>query len=637
MSSRRRVLTRPSSRGAGLIALLIALATAVAPAGAANHIAVAPAGGVRFPERALLVSGRGLPSLSARRVHIVENGQPVQALTLRSLKQPSADDFGVVLAIDISPNAAAIERAAAAALAIARTRPPAQQLGIVEADSTPPVTVGMTRDTAAIQRALATPPKITHHGLQIYDATLTGVQLLAGARISAGSVIILSDGADQGSPATLSRLLSAAAAAHVRIFSVGIRSPRFNSRALTRVARLSGGQFYEGRVSDLSNIFGDIESRLENEYLIRYYSVQGPGRRVPASIHIDGVPGTYDISYTSPSLTTARFGHAHRSASFWASTLAVLLIAGGCALLILIAALVLVAARHGGVRARVAAFISDARSRDPDITLDPDLPTNRLFDQTERVLDGVGWWEAFKEDVDIAGIKPSPIEVVFLTLAGAMLVGATLIAVTGSSIAGVLGALSVPMITRMIVRNRVRHQQKLFAEQLGEHLQEVAAAMRAGRSLIDSFRLVTASATEPLRREFERALADERLGMPFDKALEPIAVRMANRDMTQIALVAALDRRTGASAAEVIDRIAEGVRENAELRRELRALTAQVSLSRWILTALPIAVMLAISVTDPAYERPMYHTTFGIILLILCALMIVAGSLVMSRLIRIEP
>jgi Flp pilus assembly protein TadB len=62
-----------------------------------------------------------------------------------------------------------------------------------------------------------------------------------------------------------------------------------------------------------------------------------------------------------------------------------------------------------------------------------------------------------------------------------------------------------------------------------------------------------------------------------------------------------------------------------------------VSLSRWILTALPIAVMLAISVTDPAYERPMYHTTFGIILLILCALMIVAGSLVMSRLIRIEP
>jgi tight adherence protein B len=308
-------------------------------------------------------------------------------------------------------------------------------------------------------------------------------------------------------------------------------------------------------------------------------------------------------------------------------------------LLIAISTLIVKGDRPTSVRARVSAFLPGEA--------DPRLPTTLVDDESnrrispllrwlQRLLEGARWWERFREEVEIAQFDRSPIEIALLAMAGSVVGAVIIYAITGSVIPGILTLLAGPVVVRLFVRYRLRRQQRLFAEQLGEHLQEVAATMRAGRSLTDALVMVTEAASEPTHREFELALADERLGMPLDQALLPIGTRMANKDMAQFALVAALDRRTGASTAEVVDRIADGVRENAELRRELRALTAQVSLSRWILSLLPVGVLLLISITDPSYEAPMYHTAFGVVLLILCGLMVIAGSFVMTRLVKVD-
>jgi tight adherence protein B len=153
---------------------------------------------------------------------------------------------------------------------------------------------------------------------------------------------------------------------------------------------------------------------------------------------------------------------------------------------------------------------------------------------------------------------------------------------------------------------------------------------------LEALAVVTESAEEPARSEFERALADERLGRPLDETLRPIAERMHADGMEQFAVVAALHRQTGSSVAEVLDRVAEGARERAELQRELRALTAQGRLARWILTAMPPMMLLVFSLIDPRYEYPMFHTTGGLIALGVGAAMVALGSLVMKRIIEIE-
>ena len=54
----------------------------------------------------------------------------------------------------------------------------------------------------------------------------------------------------------------------------------------------------------------------------------------------------------------------------------------------------------------------------------------------------------------------------------------------GSILLGLLALAVVPLAARLIINKRVEHQRVLFGEQLPAHLQELAAAMRAGSGIV---------------------------------------------------------------------------------------------------------------------------------------------------------
>ena len=164
----------------------------------------------------------------------------------------------------------------------------------------------------------------------------------------------------------------------------------------------------------------------------------------------------------------------------------------------------------------------------------------------------------------------------------------------------------------------------------------MGSSLRAGHSFPAALAAGLDDAPEPVRREFARAVADERLGAPLDEALEEVARRMDSRDVEQVALLALLQREAGADAAEMLDGVVTTIRERQELRRTVRTLTAQGRLSRTILTALPVVVLLGLTATNPDYVDPLYDTGLGRILLVAAVAMIIAGSLVIKRIVTFE-
>lgn len=207
---------------------------------------------------------------------------------------------------------------------------------------------------------------------------------------------------------------------------------------------------------------------------------------------------------------------------------------------------------------------------------------------------------------------------------------------TGTPIAAVAALVLGPLLARMVINKRLRHQRILFGDQLPAHLQELAAAMRAGHSMVSGIGVMAEGSSEPTQGEFQRVLADEQLGMPLEDALRSVAVRMDAQDMEQVSLVAELHRQTGGNMAEVLDRVAEAVRERAELTRELRTLTAQARGSRWIVTSIPPALLVLIDLLNPTYLKPLFNTETGHLLLAMAVGLIIAGSMVMGRIVRIE-
>jgi tight adherence protein B len=210
-----------------------------------------------------------------------------------------------------------------------------------------------------------------------------------------------------------------------------------------------------------------------------------------------------------------------------------------------------------------------------------------------------------------------------------------LAAITGLPLVG-LFALAIPWGVRTWVRISLERQRELFCDQLPDILQGAASAIRAGHGLVAALSEVAEQAPEPSRAEFIRVVSDEALGVPMDEALRSLQRRMNSREVLQIALVAQIQREAGGNMAEVLDRITDALRQRGELRRMVKALTAQGRLSRWVVTAIPLALLLVVSVANPRYVDPMFTTALGLFLLILAGTLMLIGSLVIGKIVNFK-
>ena len=594
------------------------------------------------PARTLVVSGLGPRTLTTSSIHITENGQPVSADSVESLGGGAGGDLGVVLVIDRSPSmtGAPSRDALRAARSLATNRSGNQQLGIITFDSSAAVDLPLTADPAAIAQSLQRLPPIGP-GTHILPALSLAIRQLAASKVAARALILLSDGADrepmqQLTPASVA---AEARAAHVQIFTVGLRDKYYTPASMRQLARIGGGVFTESiGGSQLQEIFTRIQSRLVSSWLVRYRSTQPPSRRTSVVVWVDGVPRVYHLSYVSPAAPrrAARSRQAARPGQpLWDSNLFLVLLAAICAGLLVVPIWLLLSHRSAppSARTRVSGFVSSPVEKNK--TPAPSL-TDAAAMRTKTTFSKSSWWPGFVEAVDIAMIEQAPEKLILYVGAGTFLLAALVWLLTGSLLAGLIPLVGAPFALRAYVQARLRRQRTRFSDLLPSHLEEVAVSIRAGRGFVEALNVVADGAEEPVHREFERALRDENLGRPLEDTLRIVSERMTSISVEQAALVAAMHRRTGSSVSEALDRVAEGARERADLMGEMRALTAQGRLARWVLTFLPPVILLIMLIISPNYVDPLLHTTGGIVSLCIATVMVIAGSLVMKRIVNIE-
>jgi tight adherence protein B len=623
---------RRARLGAALLALPLLVASAASADGGLQLTAV---GKPRFPDRTYALRVPAGSSVDPARVRVLENGRPVAGRSVSPASR-AAEKLGVVLAIDASRSMAGqpIDDAMEAARAFARRRNPIQPMGVVTFNEGVTTLLPLTTDGRTIDRALAAPPPLRRQ-THVYDGVDAAVSMLARADLAGGSVIVMSDGADTGSGTRLAEATADARAEGIRVFSVGLQSAAFSPDPLRRLAGDSRGRYSEaGNGADLAPIYDRLGAELSNEYLVQYRSVQGAGSRVDVRVTVDGL-GSATAHYRSPAAAIGQVPPYERH-DFWRSPAALLLVslaAGGCLAL----ALLMLLARPGRrrLRDRLAMFV---RTPDSDGEPEPAPDSNSLGLRAavERRLNRIRGWSALEEELDIAHVNVSAAQVAAGTVVGALVVAWIIASTSGMPALGAVGVIGTPFVARAVVRGLADKQRRLFDEQLADNLQVIASAQRAGHSFLGALTVSVQDAPEPTKREFERVLNDERLGMPVEDALEGAARRMRSSDLDQVILVSRLQRETGGNTAEVLDKVAETSRERSELRRLIQTLTAQGRMSRWIVTALPITLLVIVSALNPGYTAPLFETGEGRMALAIGVVLLVMGSLVIKRIVTIK-
>ncbi len=259
-----------------------------------------------------------------------------------------------------------------------------------------------------------------------------------------------------------------------------------------------------------------------------------------------------------------------------------------------------------------------------------DLP---LFNQVLQKISNIKNLESF---IDQSGLSISVgTFILFSTLAGSLFFFLVHL-LTRNFLISIIGASVIFFIPALIVHFKRLGRIKIFSARFPDSLALIASSLRAGHSLQMAIGTVVEENKDIVSFEFERVLSEMEVGQSFEDALKGMLKRMDTSELRLFISAVILQRETGGNLAELLDNLEAVIRERQELKRELRAATAQARLSGTVLSLLPVFVGFFIFLINRDYILFFVQDNFGTKLLFLCFVGQVLGILSIRKIVQID-
>lgn len=182
---------------------------------------------------------------------------------------------------------------------------------------------------------------------------------------------------------------------------------------------------------------------------------------------------------------------------------------------------------------------------------------------------------------------------------------------------------------------KARRRQKRFIGQLGDTITLMANSLRAGYSLLQTMDMVSRESPDPMSTEFRRVVREIGLGISNQEAMSNLLRRVPSEDLDLLITAINIQHEVGGNLAQILTTIGHTIRERVRIKGEIGVLTAQVQLSGYIITALPIGLALLIFMLNPSYILGIFVWPY-ICMPIASGIMILMGFLIMRKITAIE-
>ncbi len=257
-----------------------------------------------------------------------------------------------------------------------------------------------------------------------------------------------------------------------------------------------------------------------------------------------------------------------------------------------------------------------------------------------RILDTSSWADRAALDLDRAHVSLRVGEYLMVRFFVGLLLFTLPLFFAGGEITGFLIGIPLALLGYMLpalwVSLRRRRRLRAIDRQLVEGLTQVSNAIRAGFAMLQAFDAAAQRLQQPLSQEFGRLVADVRLGSSLEDALVAMGNRIGSYDLDLVVTAVLIQRSTGGNLSEILDNVAQTIRERDRIRGEIRTLTAQQRFASWVLSLWPVVLAFIFFLLNPDLMSNLWTEPAGIVLLIVAAGLQLVGFLTIRRVINIE-
>jgi tight adherence protein B len=181
-----------------------------------------------------------------------------------------------------------------------------------------------------------------------------------------------------------------------------------------------------------------------------------------------------------------------------------------------------------------------------------------------------------------------------------------------------------------------RKRIEKFKRQLPDGLDLIARALKAGHAFSGGMKLAADEFEDPLGPEFTETLDEINFGVSVADALKNLTGRIDCEELRYFVVGVILQRETGGNLAELIETLANLIRERFKFDGKVRTLTAEGKLSAVILILLPLAVFGYLWITNPDFLAPLITEPAGKFMILGAIIMIIMGAFVMKKMVDIK-
>jgi tight adherence protein B len=191
-------------------------------------------------------------------------------------------------------------------------------------------------------------------------------------------------------------------------------------------------------------------------------------------------------------------------------------------------------------------------------------------------------------------------------------------------------------IKPMMLRHKRAGRLYRFEEHFPEALDLLSRAVRAGHAFSAGMKMVADELDDPVGPEFRKAFDEQNYGLPLKESLNNLADRIPLLDVRFFATAVLIQRETGGNLSEILDNLANVVRERFKIRRQVRVHTAHGRFTGYVLMALPAFLAVALSFINPEHMNLLFEERVGQLMIVVIIMMQAAGFIWIKQIVKIE-
>ncbi len=168
-------------------------------------------------------------------------------------------------------------------------------------------------------------------------------------------------------------------------------------------------------------------------------------------------------------------------------------------------------------------------------------------------------------------------------------------------IALLVGLVLCLILPVMVLRSMRKRRHKKFGMQLPEALELITRSLKAGHPVPVAIAMVAREMPDPIGTEFGVVADEVTYGSDLVSALGSMFERVGHEDLPLFVTAVSIQSTTGGNLREILDGLSKVIRERGKLRRKVRAISTEGRISAYILSAVPVLLMVGLMVLMPQF------------------------------------